>query len=182
MYSIICALVVGSLTAIVLFTRYLKKCRVTKKHLEPFDIFSAVGAPLAASIVCGMLLAFVVEISMPHKRIEIGPDVIVGMRSGDNLSGNFIFGSGGIRGGMTYHFYVRNDDNTVSPRQLPASTLVKIDQDASLQGIGYWTTIKLGKDTSHWLYNWASDEFPDEVIEQRLRVPAGTVALSFNSK
>ncbi|CAN5131834.1 hypothetical protein BH11CYA1_BH11CYA1_06900 [soil metagenome] len=57
-----------------------------------------------------------------------------------------------------------------------------IVQDATLKGVGYWTTVVDSKDTNHWLAGFTFESTVDQLVEQRLRVPAGSVDLTFSSQ
>jgi hypothetical protein len=130
----------------------------------------------------GFLVAFVVVPSfLPYHTIALAPVRLAAMRSSDGLNGTFVLGSGSISSQTTYHFYIRNQDGSVTPETLSASKLVRLVEDASLKGEGFWTTIQQEKDFSSPLAKWAINQNDwTSIVGHEFRVPVGTVVTKFN--
>lgn len=184
MYTIYLSIIIGLLIACGLCARMAKKERAVGRQISTFVMVEQSVVSLFICGFIGVLTATGLRELVPNKRSEVGPAILVSMRSSDQITGSFVHGSGTINGAMTYHFYIsnRDDKGTISPRQISASNNIKIYQDPSLKEIGYWTSIVQMKDNSHWLYPWTFVNDQPEVVEQRLRVPAGSLALDFTSK
>jgi hypothetical protein len=184
MYTIYVSIIVGLLIACGRCTRMAKKERAVGNQISTFAMIEQSVVALFICGIIGVLTASGLRELIPNKRFEVGPAILVSMRSSDQIAGSFVHGSGTMGGAMTYHFYIRNRDDkgTISPRQISASSNIKIDQDPSLKEIGYWTSIVQAKDNSHWLSPWAFVSDRPEVVEQHLRVPAGSLTLDFASK
>ncbi|MCC7530509.1 MAG: hypothetical protein IT342_18440 [Candidatus Melainabacteria bacterium] len=138
-----------------------------------------VGGGVIGAVV-GLIVGLFVSIATPRHEVTYGPSTMVSMRTTDGVTGTFVFGTGGIRGETTYNFMIKLQDGSVTPRSVPANSLVAIIEDESLAGVGYWRTTYRESDPGSILYKWGighSDS--DRVVRQEFRVPVGTVVQTF---
>ncbi|MBX9568603.1 MAG: hypothetical protein K2X77_06885 [Candidatus Obscuribacterales bacterium] len=140
-----------------------------------FGFFTGLGAlvGLMIGLAVGSIIGFAIE-KVEDRRESI---TLVAMRGAEGHSGTFILGSGSIRNGHFYRFYVRNDDGSLTPGGLEADRLVRVIEDASLKDRGYWTTIVRVRNPNSVLFDWSVGDV--EIVAQEFRVPAGTVRQSF---
>lgn len=114
------------------------------------------------------------------REVTYGPEKLAAMRSADGMNGAFVWGTGSVSNQVSYNFYIRNPDGSLTPGQVPANNVVRIVEDESLKNEGYWTTTKIEKDRSSLLAPWAiALNDSTRIQKQEFRVPSGTVVQSF---
>ena len=174
MNSILLGLGLGLLIGAVIGLRCEKK-------LSALALGGGFGAIIGA--VVGVIGGLIVSAFGPKHEVVYGPATLVAMRTADGVSGSFVWGSGSINSRVTYNFLYRNKDGSLTPGQVIADSSVHIIEDASLQGVGCWSSTYTEADTTKAIANWGlgiHDE--DQVIRQEFRVPVGTVVQSFSVK
>lgn len=157
-----------------------------KKGLFPsFDLLNRcvlVVCITAISALCGSLVATVGGKAMQSVSVKsLAPVELAAMRSSSNTSGTFLLGSGSFGTSKGFSFYFKNQDDTLSPGEITASTKVHITEDASLTDRGYWTTTvsEASIPTDSWLNYWVFNTPMQSIIRYDFRVPPGTVSLAF---
>jgi len=135
-----------------------------------------------AALDLGFIVAFAtIPRLMPMHVVDYGPVRLVAMRSSDGLNGAFIWGSGSFTTRTFYHFFMRNDDGSMTPGGIEASSIVHIVEDPGLMSEGSWTTHKLEMDLSSPLANWCiCHNTYAAIASQEFHVPVGTVLHNFS--
>jgi len=148
------------------------------RYIQPIIWGAAAGA-----FVGFLFAATIMRSYVPRVEVVSSADVLVAMRNGQGLSGTFIWGSGQLGSQVTYNFYRRNEDGSLTPGQVGADSLVRIIEDKNLKDVGYWRTTFSQFVLSSPQASWAIDLVgrPDSsiIVKQEFRVPAGTVVQSF---
>lgn len=115
----------------------------------------------------GALLAFGAQcILVPTKEVALKTIELVAVRTGSG-------GNPDDGGGRTARVYVRNQDGSFSPVQIPADADVRIIEDAALDARGSWTQIADVTDTSSKWYSWFAVWDTKRVRRHVLRIPVG---------
>jgi hypothetical protein len=172
MYTmILCA----ALAAIIVVLIAARKCGIG------MAIYYAAMASMLG-LVIGLIASMIIEATLvPMVDNVYGPARLVAVRSSEGVSGAFIWGSGSISSDTYYNFYMAEPDGSFAPEQVPASSVVRIIEDASLKDEGFWTTTIREPDTKSPFYRWGFVNDPrTETLRQEFRVPKGTVVQSFN--
>jgi hypothetical protein len=134
-------------------------------------------------LFAGAIGALIIGSFVPKHDVVYGPATLVAMRTADGVSGSFVWGSGSINSRVTYNFLYRNKDGSLTPGQVVADSDVHIIEDASLQGVGYWSSTYSEADGSRPIANWGIAIHDSDVLtRQEFRVPVGTVVQSFSVK
>ena len=130
-----------------------------------------VGAALAITV-----MAYLV----PNKEVS-QPINLVAMHSTSGLSGTFILGTGSVTSTVKYDFLARNDDGSLVPGSVNATSMVQIIEDSALNNVGTLTTTTMEADDKSPLFNWALGVASrSNLLHRQFRVPAGTVVRQFN--
>ncbi len=139
--------------------------------------------PLLGAVAGLMVALIVVSNFVPMKDTVYGPGTLVAMRSSDGVSGTFVWGSGSINSSVTYNFLQKMDDGSMSPRSVPADSLVAIIEDPELKNTGFWRTTIREADKTSPIYKWSIGAgVNNRTIRQEFRVPVGTVVQQFSIK
>jgi hypothetical protein len=149
-----------------------RRCSLDERAFACF-IGSFIGAIL--SILVGGIIA----VNTPTRDVVLGPATLVSMRTSDGVTGAFIFGSGSIESSSKYNFMMKMDDGSLAPGWVFSDSTVRIIEDKSLEGVGYWRTTVREVDTESALYNWGLLHRSRVTIRQEFRVPVGTVVQGF---
>jgi len=129
--------------------------------------------------VCSLAVSGCISMLTPTRDVVLGPATLVSMRTSDDITGAFIFGSGTIEGISRYNFMMKMDDGSFAPGWINADHTVRIIEDESLEGVGYWRTTVREPDSTSALYNWSFMQRGQQTIRQEFRVPAGSVVQGF---
>ena len=167
MYSIILLAVIGTIVGLIVAPRGWSK-------LMGLGIGCVIGGFIGAFV--GLAIAA----AIPRHDVVYGPSTMVSMRTTDGVAGTFVWGTGGISGETSYNFMIKQEDGSITPRSVSASSLVAIIEDDSLTGVGYWRTTFNEPDTASSLYKWGVGlRDYERVVRQEFRVPVGTVVQGF---
>ncbi len=130
--------------------------------------------------VVGLIVGLAVSACTPRTSVVYGPATMVSMRTSDGVTGTFVWGTGGFRGETSYNFMIKQQDGSITPRSVPANSLVAIIEDESLKDVGYWSSTYRELDPKSALYNWGigHSDYKD-LVRQEFRVPVGTVVQTF---
>jgi hypothetical protein len=163
---------------VILGRRYL---RIPLVPFVPFVLFLAICGFISygvGALSCGLLRDFV------PRQVVTNTYTLAAMHGADTIHGSFVYGTGSLGSVMMYRVYVKNDNGSVSPYQIPASSNVEIVQKDDLKDVGYWkrTVRKFDYSTTplaHWVI-----QSPDEetLLKTELVVPAGTFVHSFSAQ
>jgi hypothetical protein len=134
---------------------------------------SIVGLVIGAFVGC--VVAIVIGLWAPRHDVVYGPAAMVSLGTSNGVKGTLIWGTGSISNDMQYHFYVRNNDGSVTPRQVDADIYVSITEDKTLKDVGYWSATYSERDHSAPIAHWAAGGNTPVLISQVFRVPVGTV-------
>lgn len=142
---------------------------------------------LAVGCVIGAFVGtFIADVAVgsfvPRKEVVYGPATLVSMRTSDGVTGTFIWGSGGFGSQSNYNFMMKLGNGNLTPRSVAADDLVQIREDAKLNNVGYWRTIKSEPDLTSPLAPWAiglTKERNKTILRHEFDVPAGTVVQTF---
>ena len=170
MYTILSFAVVGLLIGF---------CVASGTLVERFGAYC--GSSIFAAAF-GVVAALLLSPLVPQHEVVYGPATLVSMRSSDNnLSGAFIFGTGGFRGQTTYNFMIKLQDGSMTPDSVYADSKVRLIEDSTLTNVGYWSTVKNEPMKDSPLYDWSIGHSENvQIVRQEFRIPAGTVVQNFN--
>ncbi|MCA9818735.1 MAG: hypothetical protein KC652_26760 [Cyanobacteria bacterium HKST-UBA01] len=112
------------------------------------------------------------------ERIEVnrGPIELAAVKTSTGISGAFVLGSGSVSSISYYRVLVRNQDGSVTPHQIPVDSNLRIIEDKTLSGVGYWSWTNL--EPHEGTYRWTARP-PIKKIRNELRVPEGSIVYSF---
>jgi hypothetical protein len=130
-------------------------------------------------LILSLLVGSIIVANTPTRDVVLEPATLVSMRTSDGVTGAFIFGSGSIESSSKYNFMMKMDDGSLAPAWVFSDSTVRIIEDESLQGVGYWRTTVREVDTQSALYNWGLMHGSPRTIRQEFRVPVGTVVQGF---
>jgi len=175
MYTIILAIFVGLLFGAKMVGKNLRP----KKQIEGIEACGLVFTCGIGGVLVGLFLAMAVGNFVPRHIVESKSVELVSLTSAEGISGSFLFGSGYIGAGGSYHFLYRNADGTVTPGTVTADSLVRItevqDDHAG------WRTLTSEPDPASRWKSWALFSKTDTyVTAQEFHVPVGTVAHGFS--
>ncbi|MBX9947946.1 MAG: hypothetical protein K2Y39_02160 [Candidatus Obscuribacterales bacterium] len=115
----------------------------------------------------GALLAFGAQcILVPTKEVALQTVELVAVRTGSGVLDD-------DAGARAARVYVRNQDGSFSPVQIPADADVRIFEDAALDARGSWTQIAEVTDTNSKWYSWFAVWDTKRVRRHVLRIPVG---------
>ncbi len=167
----------GLISSIVIFFTVR---RVMRRSLNPvIDSCGFSAAILLVMAIMAAITGLAVNSNLPQKTVVGGPYTLVSIRSADGLSGKFIYGTGSISGSVFYNVYVRNEDGSVTPYQVPADSSVRIVEESSLHDSGTWMQAVTSYDYSSPLGRWVIGQDYKTI---RYKVPVGTVVHDFSVK
>ncbi len=181
MNTIYCALILAAFHILGLLAvrhgkspeKFQRKETLTNSVLKTLTVY------LAAGLFCLLFLSMFV----PSRAVTAGPWTLASARSHDSVQGNFVWGTGTVNGALAYHVYVKNGDGSITPYQIAGDSRVRIVEDSTLDGVGYWTQTTLVDDRSTAISRWAfASPRPDVVTDIEIRVPVGTVRQAFDIK
>jgi len=150
--------------------------RETDSYLAMLYRLAGLFGGLNLAIVASIILGFYV----PQHQVVSEPLTLAAMHSQDGITGSFVWGTGSINSQPYYQFMVRQSDDSLTPTRVPADSMVHIIEDASLKGVGYWTST-FTVDVKSPLSAWTMGERRPLLVRQEFRVPAGTVLRNFTA-
>jgi hypothetical protein len=174
MYTVFIFAVIGGLLAIV--TRIWRPMAVVTPW-QAVIFFAAVFVGL------GTFVAHVLSDRLALKAVESSRH-FVAVRSIEGATGNFVLGTGAIGGYMFYRVYVKNDDGSLSPREIPVNRKTRIFESPDLHNEVVWRqTWKVRSLVAgSRLDGWAFDNVPRIYnLESILTVPVGAVVQNLNA-
>lgn len=128
----------------------------------------------------GNLVALIVLLEVIPTKTVVHERQLASMRTASAVNGSFFLGSGVVGSQVSYHFYIKNSDGSVTPHQIAASPMVRILEDASLKDSGALQEIYTEFDYSSPLADWmVRHKKRKALLQQVLRVPVGTVVQTF---
>lgn len=181
MNTLYCALILAALhlVALLALRHYKSQTQLLRKKSFIGSALSILTLYLTAAFFCMLFLSM----GIPFRAVTEGPWTLASVRSHDSLQGSFIWGTGTVNGALTYHVYVKNNDGSITPYQIAGDNRVKIIEDSTLDGVGYWRQTRLVDDLSTPISRWTGFKRGiNQVTEIEIRVPVGTVRQSFDIK
>lgn len=170
------------LTAVLvgLFVLYYRRSRYHKAnpHMVGQTTFFT-----ALAVVLGNLILLAALFELMPTRTAIVERPLASMRTSGSVNGSFFLGSGVVGSQVSYHFYLKNADGSLTPHQIAAGPLVRILEDASLRDSGVLEEVYSELDTSSPLSQWTLKKTRrKELLKQVIRVPVGTVLQTFSAQ
>lgn len=179
MYTIYLCAFIGLIAGLVYAHRDNLSYPPKYRSIGPYFAGAIVGPVIGAIVGAVVALIFVASF-VPMRTVTYGPVKLAAMRSADGMNGAFVWGTGSVSNQVSYNFYIRNDDGSLTPGQVPANSVVRIVEEESLKDEGYWTITRTEKDRSSPFAPWSVGlNDSTRILKQEFRVPAGTVVQSF---
>lgn len=141
--------------------------------LSPFENFIYYAILI---YICAFAIWFLGASLTERVEVNRGPIELAAVRTSTGISGTFVLGSGSVSSTSNYRVLVRNQDGSMTPYQIPADSTLRIIEDKTLNGVGYWSWTNL--EPHEGPYRWTARP-PMKRIKNELRVPEGSIVYSF---
>jgi len=126
-------------------------------------------------------MMFIITPLIPRQEIVTRSETLATTRSANGENGTVLWGAGSHNETITFSFFLRNADGSLTPRHLRTRELIVVIEDESLKNEGTWTTHAIAYNRSSPLAAWVIFEKHEAVVvRHEFRVPTGTVAREFS--
>jgi hypothetical protein len=172
MISAIILAIIGTIHGVRVFRR-------SKGSSVPYPLWVTAPFFCLVGAASGFFIAFLITSGLPERPVISNPVALAPLGS-EGLTQDFIFNSGSIVDGFTYHFIEITKDGTIKPVQV-SGTNIRIIEDPTLKGVGYWTTISkvAYKPEGFNFFTFGTSVRNTTVMLEELRVPVGSLAQQY---